>query len=126
MTTISFWKGQPFTGIAVEFFPDGALQCEVHHVNGLRHGLSREWYPSGQLMLEKNLWCGGLHGYERVWDEQGRLRSERIGEFGIEIAEKRWDEQLRLVRDWHISPTDSLYEEWQLRRKKYGQSDPQV
>jgi antitoxin component YwqK of YwqJK toxin-antitoxin module len=116
------WKGQPFTGVAVEFFPDGVIRGEVSHLNGLRHGLVREWYHSGQLKEESSLWHGGLHGYERIWDEQGRLISETIGEFGIGIAEKKWDEQGRLIRDWHISPTDSLYNEWQFRRKTYGQS----
>jgi len=119
-----FWKGEPFTGVAVEFFPDGPLQSEVHHVRGLRHGPSREWYPSGKLMSEANLQYGGLHGTRRTWDEQGRLVGEDTGEFGIVIAEKRWDEQGRLMRDWHISPTDSLHAEWQLRRKEYGQSAP--
>lgn len=119
-----FWKGQPFTGFALERFPDGTLQSEVYHVDGIEHGPSRQWYPWGKLMEEKNLWNGGLHGYERTWDEQGRLISERIGEFGIAISEKRWNEQGRLMKDWHITPTDSLYEEWQLRRKRFGQSAP--
>ncbi|WP_257454893.1 toxin-antitoxin system YwqK family antitoxin [Archangium lipolyticum] len=121
-----YWKGQPFTGFAVEFFPDGTLQSEVHHVDGIENGPKREWFPSGKLMEEANLWNGGLHGYERVWDEQGRLRSERRGEFGIPITEKRWDEHGGLMKDWHITPTDSLYEQWQLRRKTYGQSAPPI
>jgi antitoxin component YwqK of YwqJK toxin-antitoxin module len=121
-----FWKGQPFTGFAVEFFPDGTLRSEVHHVNGLRHGPSREWYPSGRLMVEANHWHGGLHGYEHTWNEQGRLISERIHEFGIEIAWKRWDEQGSLIKDWRINPTDSLYNEWQLRRQKWGQAAPPI
>jgi antitoxin component YwqK of YwqJK toxin-antitoxin module len=121
-----YWKGQPFTGIAVEFFPDGTLRSEVHHVNGIEHGPSREWYPSGQLKDEASLWHGGLHGYERIWDEQGRLRSERIGELGIAIAEKRWDEQGRLLRDWHIGPKDSLYDILQIKRKKWGQFAPPI
>ncbi|WP_158502004.1 toxin-antitoxin system YwqK family antitoxin [Vitiosangium sp. GDMCC 1.1324] len=119
-----FWKGQPFTGIAVEFFPDGTLQSEVPHVNGIRHGLVRAWHPSGQLRKESNLWYGGLHGYRREWDEQGHLVAEVLGELGIAIAEKRWDEQGRLIKDWHISPTDNLYSTLQICRKKWGQSAP--
>ncbi len=115
------WKGQPFTGVAVEFFPDGKLCSEVPHLNGVRHGLLRAWHPSGQLREETSLWQGGLHGYERIWDEQGRLISEVIGELGIEIAEKRWDEQGRLVKDWRIGPNDNLYGILQIKRKKFGQ-----
>ncbi|PTL78335.1 toxin-antitoxin system YwqK family antitoxin [Vitiosangium sp. GDMCC 1.1324] len=118
------WRGQPFTGVAVEFFPDGTLCSEVPHLNGVRHGLVRAWHPSGQLRKEANLWQGGLHGYLHEWDEQGRLISEERGELGIGVAEKRWDEQGRLIKDWHISPEDNLYGILQIKRKKYGQSAP--
>jgi hypothetical protein len=120
------WKGQPFTGVAVEFYADGKPCSEVAHVNGLIHGLSRAWYPSGNLREESQLWYGGLHGYERVWDEQQRLVSERIGELGIGVAEKVWDGQGRLIKDWHIGPADSLYNEWQWRRKQWGPSAPPI
>jgi MORN repeat protein len=120
------WKGKPFTGVAVEFFPDGTLCSEVPHLDGVRHGLVRAWYPSGQLSEEKNLWQGGIHGYARLWDEQGRLISERIGELGIRIAEKRWDEQGKLIREWHISPQDNLYEILQIKREKWGHLAPPI
>ncbi len=119
-----FWKGQPFTGVAVEFFPDGTLRSEVYHVDGVEHGPKREWYPSGQIQDEATIWHGGLHGYKRIWDEQGRLISEELGELGIGIAEKRWDEQGRLIRDWHISPKDSLYEILLIKREKWGHLAP--
>ncbi|PTL76556.1 toxin-antitoxin system YwqK family antitoxin [Vitiosangium sp. GDMCC 1.1324] len=118
------WEGKPFTGIAVEFFPDGKLQSEVPHLDGVEHGLKRAWYPSGQLGKEANLWYGSLHGYLRKWDEQGRLIHEMLGELGVGIAEKRWDEQGRLIRDWHINPKDDMYEILQLCRKKWGHLAP--
>jgi hypothetical protein len=118
------WRGQPFTGIAVEFFPDGKPCSEVPHVNGLMHGTLRAWHPSGQLREEASLWYGALHGYQREWDEQGRLVSEVLGELGTGVAEKRWDEHGRLIRDWRISPADSLYSTLQLCRQKWGASAP--
>ncbi|WP_309890766.1 hypothetical protein [Archangium sp.] len=118
------WKDQPFTGIAVEFFPDGGLCSEVPHLDGVIHGLVRTWHASGQLKKEANLWQGGLHGYERNWDEQGRLVSETLGELGIGIAEKRWDEQGRLTKNWRISSTDNLYNLLLLKRKKLGPFAP--
>lgn len=118
------WKDRPFTGIAVEFFPDGKPCSEVPHLNGLRHGLLRAWHPSGQLREEKSLWYGGLHGYKRIWDERGRIISEVLGELGIGIAEKRWDEQGRLIMDWHIGPEDNLYDILQIRRKQWGHLAP--
>lgn len=118
------WKGQPFTGVAVEFFPDGRACSEVPHLNGLRHGLMRGWHPSGLLRKEATLWYGGLHGYMREWDEQGHLISEALGELGIGIAEKMWDEQGRLIKDWRMGPADNLYDILQLCRKKWGQSAP--
>ena len=118
------WKGKRFTGVGVEFFPDGTLCSEVPHLDGVRHGLVRAWYPSGQLKEEANLWRGGIHGYKRIWDEKGRLISERIGEIGIGIAEKRWDEQGRLIRDWRIGSKDSLYEILLIKREKWGHLAP--
>jgi antitoxin component YwqK of YwqJK toxin-antitoxin module len=117
------WNGQPFTGIAIESFPEGPLQSETYYADGIENGPRRAWYPSGKLMEEANLWYGGIHGHERTWDEQGRLRSEKLGEFGITLSEKRWDEEGRLVNDWHISPSDTLYVVWQARRKTHGQRD---
>ncbi len=119
-----YWKDRPFTGVAVEFFPDGTLRGEVYHEDGVRHGLVREWYPSGKLKDEAILWYGGLHGYKRIWDEQGRLVSERTGELGIGIAEKQWDEQGRLIKDWHIGPKDSLYSTLQICRRNWGHLAP--
>ena len=121
---LMFWQGQPFTGVAVEFFPDGTLQSEVYHVNGLAHGPSRGWYPSGRLRDEMTLWYGALHGYKREWDEQGRLVSESLGELGIGVAEKRWDVHGKLIRDWHISPRDNLFSTLQLCRQKWAASAP--
>jgi hypothetical protein len=118
------WKDQPFTGIAVEFFPNGTLCSEVPHLDGVRHGLLRAWYPSGQLREEASLWQGGVHGYKREWDEQGRLISEMIGELGIRTAEKTWDDQGRLIRDWHIGPNDDMYEILQIKREKWGHLAP--
>ena len=118
------WNGRPFTGIAVEFFPDGTLCSEVPHLEGVRHGLIRAWYPSGQLRKEANLWQGGLHGYKREWDEQGHLVSDELGELGIGIAEKRWDEQGRLIRDWRIGTKDNLYELLLIKREKWGHRAP--
>lgn len=118
------WNDRPFTGIAVEFFPDGTLCSEVPHLDGVRHGLVRAWYPSGQLRKEANLWQGGLHGYKHEWDEQGRLVSTEFGELGVGTAEKRWDEQGRLIRDWQIGPDDSLYEVLLIKREKWGHLAP--
>lgn len=121
-----FLNGHPFTGVAVELFPDGSLRSEVYHVNGVEHGPKREWYPSGQLKDEANMWHGGLHGYSRIWNEQGRLIFEELGELGIGIAEKRWDEQGRLIREWRIGPKDSLYEILLIKREKWGHLAPML
>jgi hypothetical protein len=118
------WKGQPFTGFAVEFYPDGRLASEVMHVDGMKHGLSRSWYDSGQLMDEETYWLDGLHGYCREWAEQGRLVSEVLGELGIQIAEKRWDDQGRLIKDWHIGPNDNSWTMLQFNRKHLGHRAP--
>jgi hypothetical protein len=77
-------------------------------------------------MEEMNRWYGCLHGYERMWDEQGTLRAEALGELGIRITAKRWDEQGRLVRDWALSPKDDEYKYLLLARKRWGHLAPPI
>jgi hypothetical protein len=123
---LMIWNGKPFTGVAVEFFPDGKLQSEEYYVDGIEHGPSRVWFPSGQLLEEMNHWRGSLHGYYRMWDERGTLREEALCELGVWLAERRWDEQGRLVRDWRLGPEDTEYNTLLLVRRKWGHLAPPI
>jgi len=74
------YEGVPFTGVAFENWPDGALRCEVPYLEGYKHGVEREWYQSGQVKEESELSNGGSHGKHTEWDEGGRIVVEAMYE----------------------------------------------
>ncbi len=45
---------------------------------------------------------GELHGLSRWWDEAGRLRRERLAQFGAVIWRKDYDEDGKVVSEWHL------------------------
>jgi hypothetical protein len=85
----SFYEGEPFTGIAVEFGPAGECLAEVPYRIGKLHGPSREWDRQGRLRSEQYHLVGTQHGSFREWDEQGQLVSEVIWEYYQRIYERR-------------------------------------
>ena len=44
--------GVPFSGFAIETFPDGRLQTQMPLMRGLQDGVTRHWHPNGQLKSE--------------------------------------------------------------------------
>jgi hypothetical protein len=91
------WKGQPFTGIEVEVWPDGSPFSEAQYANGVLNGTSKKWFRSGELHLQEELRDGSLHGSVREWAESGRLVREATYEYGIKLRESRWDADGRRV-----------------------------
>lgn len=66
----------PFTGRALESYPDGSPRAEADFLNGQKDGMERFWYPNGKIK-EEGQWFDGLaNGIMSTWDEEGR--PERI------------------------------------------------
>ncbi len=112
-----FYEGELFTGTAVEYWPDGSLRGEQDFVIGYRDGLCREYSSSGRLLLETPLDGGVCHGLERQWYEDGGLAAERYCQFGTVIWRMYWDEDGRLLEEFHIDENDSQYR-WVLEQKE--------
>ena len=64
------FKGKPFTGVAVEKYPNGQKEYEGTLKDGKLHGLGTEWYENGQKSAEFTLKDGKLIS-EKRWDEDG-------------------------------------------------------
>jgi antitoxin component YwqK of YwqJK toxin-antitoxin module len=94
-------NGVPFTGVAFSK-RRGVLESETEYRDGLRSGSDREWYPDGSLAVEGTFRGGTIHGTYREWHKNGQLAVEQVGEFGILLSEKRWDESGRLVKEYAI------------------------
>ena len=64
---------KPFTGKAVENFPDGKPEAESDFLLGKKDGLERFWYPNGQLREQSQWFSGSAHGMFMNWNPEGKL-----------------------------------------------------
>ena len=63
----------PFTGLAVEEYPDGSPRAEAHFLEGQKDGMERFWYSNGRLKEEGQWFNNRPNGLMRTWDEGGTL-----------------------------------------------------
>ena len=87
-------KTNAFTGLMVEFYPDGTLQSRSAVSNGLLHGVSEGWHTNGVLAVRETFRDGRSHGLRTKWD----IESRRISE--LDIREGRID---GFHREWHTN-----------------------
>ena len=99
-----------FTGLMVEFYPDGTLQSRSVVSNGLLHGVSEGWRTNGVLAVSEAFLDGRSHGTRTKWDETGN----RIAETDIRAGEIEG-----LHREWHTNGNPSL-EVTMARGKAHG------
>jgi antitoxin component YwqK of YwqJK toxin-antitoxin module len=88
-----------FTGVMVEFYPDGTLQSRSGVSNGLLNGLSEGWWTNGVLAVRETFNAGRSQGVRTKWDRTG----SRIAESAIR------DGQLDgMHREWHTNGQPAL------------------
>jgi antitoxin component YwqK of YwqJK toxin-antitoxin module len=66
----------PFNGLMVEHYPDGALRSRSAVINGLLHGPSQGWHTNGQLQVTEHFKEGVSHGLRTKWHPNGVKHSE--------------------------------------------------
>lgn len=88
-----------FTGLMVEFYPDGTLQSRSAVSNGLLHGVSEGWHTNGVLAITEVFVSGTSHGTRTKWD----AASNRIAETDIREGEIEG-----LHREWHTNGQPAL------------------
>jgi antitoxin component YwqK of YwqJK toxin-antitoxin module len=79
-------------------------------VNGLQEGIARYWYPTGELRGEETFKRNGRTGVSGWWYPSGMLQRETTFEHSICVAEKEWNEQGAIVRDFVLKKEDPLFE----------------
>jgi antitoxin component YwqK of YwqJK toxin-antitoxin module len=79
-------------------------------VNGLQDGIARYWYPTGEFSGEETFKRNGRNGVSRWWYPSGKLLRETTFEHSIRVAEKEWNEQRVMVRDFVLKKEDPLFE----------------
>ncbi len=90
----------PFTGVMVEFYPDGARLSRSEVVAGRLHGLSEGWYPDGQLQVREHFVRGVSHGERVKWHANGATQSVAvIVEGQLHGPFRRWHENGALAEE---------------------------
>jgi len=115
------YKGIPFSGAASDFYPDGSVRSEAHFTNGHQEGVAKEWYDNGQIKSEGVYLGDGLHGLPKEWHRNGQLKEESTCEFGICLESKEWDDQGRLIKEFHLDPADAAFQLLTMKRSLWGQ-----
>jgi antitoxin component YwqK of YwqJK toxin-antitoxin module len=71
-----YFKGKPFTGIAVSKWPNGQKKEERPYKKGDRHGLFTKWHPNGQKSEEFKMSSDHPVGRSTYWYDNGQKKSE--------------------------------------------------
>ena len=82
----------PFSGRALENYPNGTPRGEAGFYKGQKDGMERFWWPNGKLQKEGQWFDGRANGVFKEWDEQGVLREVirfKNGELSEIILEKK-------------------------------------
>jgi antitoxin component YwqK of YwqJK toxin-antitoxin module len=80
-----------FTGLMVEFYPDGTLQSRSAVSNGLLHGVSEGWHTNGVLAITEVFVSGTSHGTRTKWDAaSNRIAETTISAGQIHGSHREW------------------------------------
>jgi antitoxin component YwqK of YwqJK toxin-antitoxin module len=74
-----WYKGSetnPFTGLMVDLYPNGAMMDRSMISNGLPNGWSESWYTNGQMQVREGFRNGLSDGLREKWFPNGRKMSE--------------------------------------------------
>jgi len=88
-----------FTGVMVDFYPDGTMQSRTVLSNGWLNGLSEGWWTNGVLAVRETFVEGRSHGVRTKWDMAGN----RIAETEIRLGQIEG-----FHREWHTNGQPSV------------------
>ena len=93
-----FLDGKLFTGIAIDYWPNGSKGSEQSYRDGIEDGLSITWHPNGVKRSETIDVAGRTEGDRREWYENGQLKREHVIDERGRTTEKEWDPNGELIR----------------------------
>ena len=96
--------GRPYTGLAIESFPDGNPRSEAHFRAGLLAGSAKEWYEDGQIESDEFFHRGMLHGPRKSWHPNGQIREVGTYQHGACLARREWGQAGDLVCRYRLRP----------------------
>lgn len=81
------YQGEPLTGQAVTFYPNGQMASADEFVDGRRQGYARSWFPNGVMAYEVFYSAEQKQGLERSWWANGQLRYQLTFVDGLQEGE---------------------------------------
>ncbi|HEX7657936.1 MAG TPA: hypothetical protein VF444_00545 [Pseudonocardiaceae bacterium] len=98
------YRGQLYTGEAIEYGPDGHRIALTNFTDGVKDGIEKEWYPDGSPLMEGMSKHGSAVGEWRQWFPDGRLKQLNVfDDKGRHLSRKIWDENGNLIKDYSSS-----------------------
>jgi hypothetical protein len=89
---LRYFKGKPFTGVAVYKYENGKKKWEATYKDGAYDGLYTVWYENGQKELEKTYKDGLEDGLWTWYYENGQKKEESTYKDGMPISRRKyWD-----------------------------------
>jgi antitoxin component YwqK of YwqJK toxin-antitoxin module len=89
---LRYFKGKPFTGVAVYKYENGKKKREATFKDGDYDGLYTVWYENGQKELEKTYKDGLEDGLWTWYYENGQKKEESTYKDGMPISRRKyWD-----------------------------------
>ena len=107
---VAYCEGKPFTGVAVEYRPDGTVWSEITYRFGLEDGPARDWYENGMLRSESMAKLGVTNGISKEWQPDGTPKTEKVIELGYCTHSREWGETGRLIKESKLDENSSNYE----------------
>ena len=90
----------PFTGVVVEYWPNGQQRGESKIRDGKVQGKVTSWFENGQKKATAVFEDGKLNGKWTEWYENGQKKQERTFRDDLEVPDslKYWNEDGKRIR----------------------------
>jgi antitoxin component YwqK of YwqJK toxin-antitoxin module len=114
-------KSEPFTGIALTYFPDGTTQLATEYKAGILNGKFEGWYLSGKKQVEGALINGQKTGLWLAWYENGQKLRKGSFKNGKEEGEYLWwfeNDSINKKGTYHNGVSDGKWEWYYENGKK--------
>ena len=108
------FEGTLFTGIAFENAKEEYI--EQSFVRGVEYGKLKVWNQEKTLIEETDMEFGTVHGTKKKWFANGRPQLETQAERGIVVAEKEWDADGNLIREFTLDSDHPNFKRLEVQR----------
>jgi len=109
-------ESKPFTGRAVQNFPDGKQMMEMTFADGLANGPVTEWHSNGEKKFSTTYLNGKMDGRAMRWHTNGQMHMDATFKSGRQDGRgTEWDEEGNELRV-------EIWQDGRLLKTEMGQS----